>query len=106
VNSSSDGQPNNSFNRSANSIDSMRETWLYRRCVRPVNSSVGPLRITTEVEVRRVTESPLRRLNGHVQSAVQQLIEPEPMELDFHPQALNACDNPSGRVNSSVRLLA
>jgi hypothetical protein len=42
-------------------------------------------------------------LNGHVQSAVQQLIEPEPMELDLHPQDLDACDNPSGRVNSSVR---
>jgi hypothetical protein len=37
-------------------------------------------------------------LNGHVQSAVQQLIEPEPMELDFHPQDLDACDNPSGQL--------
>jgi hypothetical protein len=32
----------------------------------------------------------LRGLNGTIPSAAQQLIEPEPMELAFHPQELDA----------------
>jgi hypothetical protein len=48
------------------------------------------------------SKKPNGNLHDHVDDAAQQLIEPEPMELDLHPQALNACDNPSGRVNSGV----
>jgi hypothetical protein len=52
---------------------------------------------------QQIEETP--RLNAHVQRAAQQLIEPEPMELAFHPQELDAWFRVSGRVNSSVRHL-
>jgi hypothetical protein len=37
--------------------------------------------------------------------AAQQLIQPEPMKLDFHSQELKAWYNTSGPVNSGVRPL-
>jgi hypothetical protein len=36
------------------------------------------------------SKKPNGNLHDHVDDAAQQLIEPEPMELAFHPQGLNA----------------
>jgi hypothetical protein len=45
----------------------------------------------------------IRNLNAYVQSAAQQLIQPEPNKLDFHSRGLDAWLDISGRVNSGVR---